>query len=274
MGSVVEILLWVWIALESGVNSDSLPEITNRRFIDECVKAHNEARSSVNPPASDMLYMTWDEGLAITARAWARKCVFKHNIYLRDAPRMHPNFASVGENIWAGYPPSIFDARKAIIDKWVGEKQVYNYQGNTCLKVCGHYTQAVWASSFKVGCAAQLCPNGVKETNFATKEGVIFVCNYATGGNVNGRRPYDTKGAACSKCEGFCENNLCRSQERDSQKSYNWSPDWDRSEAAPENHTPSSNYVAVLVARPIALICTFIAAYVVHYFYPDMFCYE
>lgn len=57
MGSVVEILLWVWIALESGVNSDSLPEITNRRFIDECVKAHNEARSSVNPPASDMLYM-------------------------------------------------------------------------------------------------------------------------------------------------------------------------------------------------------------------------
>ncbi|XP_062299339.1 GLIPR1-like protein 1 isoform X2 [Scomber scombrus] len=240
MRIVVEILLWVWIALEYGVNSDSLSEITNRMFIEQCVKAHNEARSSVDPPASDMLYMTWDEGLAITARAWARQCVFKHNIYLKDVRRVHPNFRSVGENIWAGYPPSSFDA--------------------------------VWASSFKVGCAAQLCPNGVKDTNFATKEGVIFVCNYATAGNVNGGRPYATQGAACSKCEGTCENNLCRSQERDLEKSYNWSPDLDLSEAAPENR--GSNYVTVLVARPIALICTFIAAYVVHYFYPDMFCYE
>ncbi|CAK6959971.1 GLIPR1-like protein 1 [Scomber scombrus] len=272
MRIVVEILLWVWIALEYGVNSDSLPEITNRMFIEQCVKAHNEARSSVDPPASDMLYMTWDEGLAITARAWAKQCVFKHNIYLKDARRVHPNFRSVGENIWAGYPPSSFDVRKAIIDKWVGEKQVYKYTANTCSKVCGHYTQAVWASSFKVGCAAQLCPNGVKDTNFATKEGVIFVCNYATAGNVNGGRPYATQGAACSKCEGTCENNLCRDQERDLEKSYNWSPDLDRSEAAPENR--GSNYVTVLVARPIALICTFIAAYVVHYFYPDMFCYE
>lgn len=38
----------------------------------------------------------------------------------------------------------------------------------------------VWADSYKVGCAAQACPNGVAETGFSTKPGIIFVCNYAT----------------------------------------------------------------------------------------------
>lgn len=156
-----------------------LPEITDGKFIDECVREHNRARSSASPPASDMLYMTWDEGLAITARAWARHCVFEHNIYLKDVRRVHPTFSSVGENIWAGYPPSYFNVLGAI-KSWVDEKQYYDYNSNVCTNVCGHYTQVVWASSYKVGCAAQLCKKGVKNTRFASEEGVIFVCNYAT----------------------------------------------------------------------------------------------
>lgn len=50
-------LLWVWIVLDSEVCSVSLPEITDAKFMDDCVSEHNEARSSVNPPASNMLYM-------------------------------------------------------------------------------------------------------------------------------------------------------------------------------------------------------------------------
>ena len=34
-----------------------LPEITNEKFIDECVKSHNQNRSNVNPPAGNMRYM-------------------------------------------------------------------------------------------------------------------------------------------------------------------------------------------------------------------------
>ncbi|XP_067438491.1 GLIPR1-like protein 1 [Thunnus thynnus] len=265
MELMVEILLWACIVLESGVYSVSLPEITDGEFIEQCVREHNKARSSVNPPASDMLYMTWDEGLAITARAWARHCVFEHNIYLKDARRVHPTFLSVGENIGTGYPPSNFKVNTAI-KSWVDENQFYDYEANQCSDVCGHYTQVVWATSYKVGCAIHLCPNGVKKTNFGTRESYMFVCNYATAGNMNGMQPYQSKGAACSRCEGTCKKSLCRSQDRDSQKSYNWTPDWDP--------VKGSNYVAVLVARPIALICTFIAAYAVHYFYPDVFCYE
>lgn len=276
MASVV-LILWAGIVLDSGVCSDSLPEITDGKFIDDCVGAHNRARSAVSPPASNMLYMTWDEGLAITARAWARYCLFEHNTFLKDVKRVHPNFSSVGENLWAGSPPSHFNVMPAI-KLWVDEKQHYDFSSKYCRpgKICGHYTQVVWASSHKVGCAAQLCPNGVKHTNFADKAGVIFVCNYAPAGNVNRGKPYESQGEPCSRCKGTCVENLCRSQERDSQKSYNWSPDWDpaRTTSDPNNGASSSNYVPILVVRPIALILTFVAAYVIHHFYPDVFFYE
>uniref|UniRef100_A0A8D3CR68 4Fe-4S ferredoxin-type domain-containing protein n=2 Tax=Scophthalmus maximus TaxID=52904 RepID=A0A8D3CR68_SCOMX len=256
MGSTVEMLLWTWILLDSGVTSVSLPEITDGGFIDECVREHNRARSSVNPPASNMLHMTWDEGLAFTARAWSRHCASEHNTHLQDVRRVHPTFASVGENIWTG-SPSLFNVTRAI-KRWVDEKAHYDYQGNDCRSVCGHYTQVVWGSSYKVGCAAQLCPNGVR--NFDTREGVVFVCNYATAGNMNAERPYESDGEACSGCEGSCVDRLCR---------YSWTPDMDQALPAADHH-----YVYILVVRPICLILTFIASYAVHCFYPDVFCYE
>ncbi|KAM4615361.1 GLIPR1-like protein 1 [Polymixia lowei] len=274
MGSTVEQVLWTWILLCScsqrevpGVCSVSLPEISDRKFIDDCVQTHNKARSSVQPPASDMLYMTWDEGLAVTARAWARNCDFRHNVHLRDVRRMHPTFPSVGENIWAGHPASSFTVKSAV-DLWVGENKSYAYRENRCSRVCGHYTQVVWAGSYKVGCSVQFCPNGVDETSFNNKEGAIFVCNYAPAGNVAGRSPYQT-GPPCSGCKTECVEKLCRSEDRDAQRSYNWSPDWD-----PALSTCGPSCVTVLVLRPLVLLGTFIAAYGVQRRYPNVFCYE
>uniref|UniRef100_A0A3Q3WEB2 SCP domain-containing protein n=1 Tax=Mola mola TaxID=94237 RepID=A0A3Q3WEB2_MOLML len=208
MRRVVKALVWAWI-IQNSVCSVSLPEITDRKFIDQCVREHNAARSSVSPAASNMLYMTWDAGLASTAKAWARQCLFEHNPRLQEDSRRNPT-SSVGENIWTGYPPSYFDVTHAI-KKWVNEVQDYDYNSNNCRAVCGHYTQVVWASTYKVGCAAQLCPDGVKKTNFADKEGVVFVCNYGPGGNLVGTKPYKSKGEACSGCEGgyTCMKNLC-----------------------------------------------------------------
>ncbi|XP_041637144.1 glioma pathogenesis-related protein 1 [Cheilinus undulatus] len=234
MACILKLIMWALIFLNSGVCSITLPKITDRKFIDENVKEHNRARSSVSPPASNMKEMTWDDELAITAKGWAQQCLFDHN-----PRRAHPNFTSVGENIWTGVPPSSFDVAGAI-QSWVNEKQYYDFNSQACTKVCGHYTQVVWASSYKVGCAANLCPNGVKESGFGRREGVIFVCNYAPAGNVRGRKPYESNGATCPGCEG----------------------------------SSGSNYLAVLVTRPIALILTFVAAHVVRHFYPDIFCYE
>lgn len=87
-----------------------------------------------------LLIQTWDEALAITAKAWAKRCIFDHNIYLKDASRVHPTFPSVGENIWTAHPPSQFNTAKAI-KRWVDEVKDYSYQENSCNTVCGHYTQ-------------------------------------------------------------------------------------------------------------------------------------
>lgn len=54
-----------------------------------------------------------------------------------------------------------------------------------CMSVCfivffngnGACVQVVWATSYKVGCAVHLCPDGIKQTTFS--QGVNFVCNYA-----------------------------------------------------------------------------------------------
>ncbi|XP_054911673.1 glioma pathogenesis-related protein 1-like [Poeciliopsis prolifica] len=267
-------LLWVVLVLDLGVSALTLPKITDENFIGECVEEHNKARADVSPPANNMLYMSWDEALAITARAWAKRCQFKHNIHLREAGRMHPTFTSVGENIWMGSPPNTFSVKKAI-QKWVGEVNDYNYTTNKCKAVCGHYTQVVWAQSYKVGCAVVNCPRGIKD--FPPFAAAIFVCNYAPGGNFIGWQPYATSGDPCSGCKGKCDNKMCRSPERDSRTSYNWAPDWDSASLTSLTSTsaPTNNiFLDILIVRPIALVLTCIAAYAVHYFYPNLFCYE
>lgn len=83
---------------------------------------------------------TWDENLALTAREWASRCVFEHNPNLQQGHLLNLKFSSVGENIWTGYPPSIFNVATAM-KKWNDEKEAYDYNSNTCTKICGHYTQ-------------------------------------------------------------------------------------------------------------------------------------
>ncbi|XP_008399598.1 GLIPR1-like protein 1 isoform X2 [Poecilia reticulata] len=262
-------LLWVVLVLDLGVSAVTLPEITDEKFIAECVEEHNKARSAVIPPANNMLYMSWDEALAITARAWANHCNDRHNVHLREAHKMHPTFASVGENIWTG-PLDKFSVKSAI-QKWVDEENHYSYKGDRCTSVCSYYRQVVWAQSYKIGCAVVHCPQGIK--NFDGLQGAIFVCNYAPGGDIDGIHPYATTGNPCSGCQGECDNKLCRNLQRESRKRYNWAPGWDT--ATPKSSAaPTNTFLDILIVRPIGVILTCIAAYVVHYFYPNLFCYE
>jgi len=79
-------------------------------------------------------------------------------------------------------------------------------------KMCGHYTQVVWATTRHVGCAYHRCdairdyPSGVDIT------GDYLVCNYWPGQyNIRGKQPYK-KGAQCTECGsgyGWCKNKLC-----------------------------------------------------------------
>ncbi|XP_037369856.1 GLIPR1-like protein 1 [Talpa occidentalis] len=195
----------LWTVILFPVVSDSspkIPSITDRKFINQCVRTHNELRGKVSPPAADMKYMTWEAGLAKVAKAWADRCKFEHNSCLSKPYGCHAMFQHIGENIWLGGLRTF--SPKFAIESWYSENAVYNFDMLSCSSVCGHYTQVVWATSKKVGCAISLCPNlGIGQTS-------IFVCNYAPPGNYPNTPPY-TKGTPCSMCEvnDTCENNLC-----------------------------------------------------------------
>ncbi|XP_063783506.1 glioma pathogenesis-related protein 1-like isoform X3 [Pseudophryne corroboree] len=142
------------------------PSITDVNFIKTTLEAHNLIRSKVTPTASNMKYMTWDSDLAKIAKSWTSKCIFDHNTNLL-MKGLHPVFSPVGENLLMGPGTEMMGITK----KWADEVAYYNFDTNGCLtgKMCGHYTQVVWANSYKVGCAATKCPGSY---------GFIVACNY------------------------------------------------------------------------------------------------
>jgi len=138
---------------------------------------HNVERRKVGVPD-----LTWDPALAAIAQAWASKCTDN------DAPiglvDHNPNRGvgyqgSVGENIFGS---SATASAQQAVGSWVAELSSYDYAKNTCSRVCGHYTQVVWKTTTKVGCAVYKCAG--------LKYGGTLVCNYSPAGNVTGQRPY------------------------------------------------------------------------------------
>ncbi|XP_075407382.1 glioma pathogenesis-related protein 1 [Tenrec ecaudatus] len=241
--------------------SDTLPDIQNEAFIKECVRWHNKFRSTVSPAASDMLYMTWDPGLAQIAEAWSSTCQFKHNDRLKLPRRLHANFMSLGENIWTG-SLSAFSVSSAITS-WYNEVKDYNFNTRACRRVCGHYTQVVWANTYKVGCAVQFCP---RVSGFATlSNGAHFICNYGPGGNYP-TWPYK-RGATCSAChkEDKCLDKLCTNQERDKVKGHYSikNPGWPTSFR--------NRYISlILIVKAFLLVLSIIITILIQHLHPNL----
>ncbi|KFP23332.1 Glioma pathogenesis-related protein 1, partial [Colius striatus] len=150
----------------------TLPSITNKKFINSCVHVHNDLRSNVQPTASNMRYMTWDAALARMASARANKCILEHNVSLSKDDQHHPNFTSVGENIWFGSHETFVVADA--IKSWYNEVEFYNFTAEECTKVCSHYIQVVWDESYKIGCAVTSCKEFARIRNAA-----VLVCCYS-----------------------------------------------------------------------------------------------
>jgi uncharacterized protein YkwD len=134
---------------------------------------HNAVRTAIPVPP-----LTWDPTLAATAAAYAANCQFEHS----DSP--------LGENLAAYSPPGGRGADDPV-DGWADEAADYDYATNKCApgKACGHYTQLVWKTSQRLGCAVQSCSqNSPFGDQFPNWE--LWVCNYSPAGNVNGQRPY------------------------------------------------------------------------------------
>lgn len=142
---------------------------------------HNQVRAMVqtDPP---LPFLEWEPALAATAAAWVAQCqntdsspqIIDHN---PNRSQGHPYY--VGENIFASGGTA---TAQGAVNSWKAEASNYNYASNTCNGVCGHYTQIVWRSTVKIGCARGTCPNIQYPSS--------IVCDYGPGGNVGGARPY------------------------------------------------------------------------------------
>lgn len=140
-------------------------------FSDGFVKVHNFYRNKTGVPD-----LVWDQDLADYAAIWAKH--LKQTNGCRMQHRTGANkIKSYGENLaWAsGRSLNPYEVTKM----WYDEIKDYNYSNNRCSGVCGHYTQVIWKTSVRIGCAKDKCGNSE-----------IWVCNYDPPGNWVGVKPY------------------------------------------------------------------------------------
>ncbi|KAL4635167.1 cysteine-rich secretory protein LCCL domain-containing 1-like [Arapaima gigas] len=172
---------------------------------------HNKLRGQVYPQASNMEYMVWDTELERSAEAWAETCLWEHG-----PASLLPH---IGQNLgahWGRYRPPTFH-----VQAWYDEVRDYSYPyPQECNPycpfrcsgpVCTHYTQLVWATSSRIGCAINLCHN-MNVWGQIWPKAIYLVCNYSPKGNWWGHAPYK-HGRPCSACPpsygGSCRDNLC-----------------------------------------------------------------
>jgi pathogenesis-related protein 1 len=146
------------------------------------VAAHNKWRAQVGVGA-----LSYSPELAASAQAWANELKQTNQCRMRHSSPQ----GRYGENLYWASALVWSDGRRELqkvpsakpVDSWGSEKRDYNHAKNSCTpgKMCGHYTQMVWRTSTKVGCAMAVCGDSQEQ---------VWVCQYQPAGNVEGRKPY------------------------------------------------------------------------------------
>lgn len=163
------------------------------------VDEHNKFRAGVTPTATNMEKMYWDDELAGMVKGWLSTCVGM--VHDKGAQRFSPGKYGVGQNLASG---SFSNGWPSVVAAWHSEVKDFKYGDQAQMSAnfikIGHYTQVVWASSARVGCAMVQCKGKSK----------VYGCNYAPGGNLGSSlgTPYKS-GTSCADCNGKCSNKLC-----------------------------------------------------------------
>lgn len=142
------------------------PAVNPTDFKSTIVQLHNYERSQVGSPP-----LVWDERLARDAANWAH--------HLATARRFHHDTSSPhqGENLWMGSRGSY--TLSDMMNAWTAEKFQYRKYHMPKYVHASHYTQQIWKSTQKVGCAIS-----------QNRNHEFFVCRYYPAGNVIGESPY------------------------------------------------------------------------------------
>lgn len=136
------------------------------------VAAHNAERARMG-----MAPLSWDDalgaGAAVYAQQMASSGMFQHSN--RQARR------GIGENLWMGTHGAF--SIEAMVGGWSAEKRYFmpgtfpNNSRSGNWEDVGHYTQMIWPTTTRVGCAIA-----------STARVDYLVCRYATAGNMDGRK--------------------------------------------------------------------------------------
>ncbi|MCP4197203.1 MAG: hypothetical protein GY762_08635 [Proteobacteria bacterium] len=164
---------------------DAGRDVPTDPIMDGMLEAHNAVRANASPaPDPQLEPLNWSEKLAADASAWASNCIMAHDPATGDLRQ--------GENWYAWSRANDRTAQDVVLGEgWAAEATDYDYESHTCdggdAIGCGHYTQIVWRDTTHVGCAVQVCPNGL--TNWEDGREIWF-CRYHPPGNWIGERPY------------------------------------------------------------------------------------
>jgi hypothetical protein len=142
------------------------------QFPARIVAAHNAERARAG-----MAPLAWDDALGNGAATYAQQMafsgMFQHSN--RQARR------GIGENLWMGTRGAF--SVEAMIGGWASEKRYFvpgvfpNNSRTGNWEDVGHYTQMIWPTTTRVGCAIA-----------STARVDYLVCRYASAGNMDGRR--------------------------------------------------------------------------------------
>ncbi|KAL7800082.1 CAP domain-containing protein [Trichoderma ceciliae] len=146
---------------------------------------HNVHRANHSAPA-----LAWDDTLAGFAHTTASGCVFAHDMTEGGgAVAYGQNLASWGTTgDLSGM--QIESGRRGVSDQWYNDEMenwtfwdLLNPPSGSDLDAWGHFTQVVWKSSTKLGCATVQCPAGT----VLSMPSWYTVCNYGPPGNFGGK---------------------------------------------------------------------------------------
>jgi hypothetical protein len=166
----------LWIGLAAGAAAVSAtPALAQSSFAAQfparILAAHNAERARAGVPP-----LVWDNELGTAAAVYAQQMamtgVFAHS----DRSKRR----GTGENLWMGTHGAF--SIETMVGGWSSEKRFFvpgifpNNSRSGNWEDVGHYTQMIWPTTTRIGCALASTPRID-----------YLVCRYATAGNMDGR---------------------------------------------------------------------------------------
>ena len=169
MSKFVKLALFV-AALIPSTTAAAQPLMANQ-FPARILAAHNAVRASVGLPP-----LIWDNELGSGAATYAAQMAMT-NVFQHSNRAARPG---VGENLWMGTRGAY--SVETMVGGWTSERRFFvsgifpNVSKSGNWADVGHYTQMIWPTTQRVGCAIA--------SNARTD---YLVCRYAGKGNIDGK---------------------------------------------------------------------------------------